>query len=80
MLSYMEYAIKFTYDFGDMWEQYYDSVEGNFEKTAQFIAKNNLWEKYDKRLQQCVEWASGCGYGFADIIADTYEEAKLLNV
>lgn len=80
MLSYMEYAIKFTYDFGDMWEQYYDSVEGNFEKTVQFIAKNNLWEKYDKRLLQCVEWASGCGYGFADIIADTYEEAKLLNV
>ena len=39
MLSYMEYAIEFTYDYGDMWEQYYDSVEGNFDKTVQFIAK-----------------------------------------
>ena len=43
MLSYMEYAIEFTYDYGDMWEQYYDSVEGNFDKTVQFIAKNGLW-------------------------------------
>lgn len=55
MLSYMEYAIEFTYDYGDMWEQYYDSVEGNFDKTVQFIAKNGLWEKYDKRLQQFCE-------------------------
>lgn len=76
MLSYMEYAIEFTYDYGDMWEQYYDSVEGNFDKTVQFIAKNGLWEKYDKRLQQCVKWSSVCGYGFADGIDDIYEEAR----
>lgn len=49
------YAIEFTFDFGDMWKQYYESVEGNFAKTVEFIAKNGLWEKYDKRLQQCVK-------------------------
>lgn len=49
------YAIEFTFDFGDMWKQYYESVEGNFAKTVEFIAKNSLWEKYDKRLQQCVK-------------------------
>ena len=77
MLSYMEYAIEFTFDFGDMSEQYYESVEGNFAKTVEFIAKNGLWEKYDKRLQQCVKWASVCGYGFADGIDDIYEETRL---
>ena len=77
MLSYMEYAIEFTYNFGDMWEQYYVSVVGNFDKTVQLIAKNGLWEKYDKRLQQCVKWSSGCGYGFADAIDYIYEEARL---
>ena len=70
------YAIEFTFDFGDMWEQYYESVEGNFAKTVEFIAKNGLWEKFDKRLQQCVSWASVCGYGFADGIDDIYEEAR----
>ena len=29
MVSYMEWAIHITYDYGDLWEQYYDSVEGN---------------------------------------------------
>lgn len=47
-----------------------------FDKTVQFIAKNGLWEKYDKRLQQCVKWSSVCGYGFADGIDDIYEEAR----
>ena len=75
----MEWATKFTFDYGDMWEQYYDSVEGNFDKTVKHIAANGLWEKYDKRLQQCVEWASVCGWGFADAVADMYEEGKAID-
>ena len=77
MLSYMEWAIQFTHDFGDMWEQYYISVENNFDKTVRYIAANGLWEKYDKRLQQCVVWSSVCGYGFADTIADIYDDVKI---
>ena len=60
MLSYKENAIEFTHDFGDMSEQYYESVEGNFAKTVELIAKNGLWEKFDKRFLQCVFWASAC--------------------
>lgn len=59
-----------------MWEQYYDSVESNFDKTVKYIAANGLWKKYDKRLQQCVEWSSDCGWGFADAMRDMYEEGK----
>ena len=78
MVSYMEWATQFTYDYGDMWEQYYDSVESNFDKTVKHIAANGLWEKYDKRLQQCVKWSEGNGYGFADAVADMYEEGKAI--
>ena len=76
MVSYMEWATEFTFDYGDMWEQYYDSVESNFDKTVKHIVLNNLWSKYDKRLQQCVKWSEGNGYGFADAIASMYEEAQ----
>lgn len=79
MVSYMEWATQFTYDYGDMWEQYYDSVESNFDKTVKHIAANGLWEKYDKRLQQCVKWSDGNGYGFADAVADMYEEGKAID-
>ncbi len=78
MVSYMEWAIKFTYEYGDMWEQYYDSVEGNFKKTIKHIVLNRLWDKYDARLQQCLKWSEECGYGFADVIADMYEEGKAI--
>lgn len=79
MVSYMEWATQFTYDYGDMWEQYYDSVESNFDKTVRHIAVNGLWEKYDMRLQQCVKWSDGNGYGFADAVADMYEEGKAID-
>ena len=74
MLCYVENACQFTYDYGDMWEQYYTSVENNFDKTMTFIAKNNMLEHFKPRLKQCVEWASPCGWGFADTIADLYYE------
>ena len=74
MLCYVENACRFTYDYGDMWEQYYTSVENNFDKTMAFIAKNNMLEHFKPRLRQCVEWASPCGWGFADTIADIYYE------
>ncbi len=78
MVSYMEWATKFTYDYGDMWEQYYDSVESNFDKTIKHIVVNGLWDKYDARLQQCVKWSENNGYGFADAIDSMYEEGKAI--
>lgn len=78
MVSYMEWATAFTFDYGDMWEQYYVSVEGNFDKTIKYIAKNGLWDKYDARLQQCVKWSARSGYGFADNIAEMYEAGKAI--
>ncbi len=79
MVSYMEWATMFTDDYGDMWEQYYDSVESNFEKTIKHIVASGLWDKYDKRLQQCVKWSEGNGYGFEDAIASMYYEGKTIN-
>ena len=79
MVSYMEWATEFTYDYGDMWEQYYDSVESNFDKTIKHVVISGLWDKYEARLQQCVKWSEGNGYGFADAIADMYEEGRTIN-
>ena len=34
----------------------------------------HLLEQFKSRLKKCVEWASPCGWGFADTIADIYYE------
>ena len=79
MVFYMENACQFTYDYGDMWEQFYDSVESNFDKTLRHIVLYDLWDKYDSRIKQCLRWASPCGWGFPDALNDMYEEMKAQN-
>ena len=72
MLCYVENACQFTYDYGDMWEQYYTYVENNFEKKWHLLPRINLLEHFKHRLRQCMDWASPCGWGFADTIAYIY--------
>ncbi len=76
MVFYMETACKFADDYGDMWEQFYDSVEGNFRKTLDFLVTHGLWDRYDHRLQQCLNWADSSGWGFPDALNDMYEEYR----
>jgi hypothetical protein len=72
MITLPETACRFTYEFGDMWEQYYDSTSTNFDAALKFMKKNNLLNNFKHRCINCVKYASPCGYGFADEIADIY--------
>lgn len=74
MLTLPEMACKFTCDFGDMWEQYYDSAYTNFKNALAYLQKNNLLDNFKLRCENCVKYASPCGYGFADDIADIFDE------
>ncbi len=78
MLTLPENACRFTYEYGDMWEQYYDSAYTNFELALKFMQKNNLLDDFKLRCVDCVKYASPCGYNFAGEIAqlfyDYYEE------
>lgn len=74
MVTLAEMACKFTYVFGDMWEQYYTSAATNFEIALKFLQKNNLLEQFKLRCQNCVKYAEPCGYGFAAEISDLFSE------
>jgi hypothetical protein len=74
MLYLPESACELTYCYGDFSEQFYDSAYNNYRAALEFIAKNNLQDVFKRRAKQCVKWASRCGYGFADVIAEVYYE------
>jgi len=74
MLTLAEMACKFTHDYGDMWEQYYTSAGTNYELALKYLQKNNLLDKFNVRSKACVEYASPCGYGFADEIYSLFYE------
>lgn len=72
MLTLPEMACMFTRDYGDMWEQYYDSAYNNFKFALIYLQKNNLLDNFKSRCEACVEYSSPCGYGFADDISELF--------
>ncbi len=72
MLYLPESACELTYKYGDYTEQFYNSAYTNFKTALDFIAKNHLLAQFKHRAEQCIKWASPCGYGFSDDINDAY--------
>ena len=69
-----EMACKFTYEYGDMSEQYYTSAVNNYEAALKFLQQNNLLENFKLRCEDCVKYAEPCGYGFADEISYLFDK------
>ena len=74
MLTLPECACKFTARYGDMDEAFYTGAYNNFSAALKFMAKHNILQDFRIRVEDCVKWASPCGYGFADEIADLFYE------
>ncbi|WP_373730512.1 DUF6155 family protein [Bacteroides heparinolyticus] len=74
MLVLPEAACLFTHDFGDMDEPFYNAAYNSFKRAVEFIDKHGLLDKFKKRCTDCVMYASPCGYGFADDIAEEFYE------
>ncbi len=74
MVTLAEMACKFTYDYGDMWEQYYTSAANNYEAALKYLQKNNLLDNFKLRCENCVKYASPCGYGFEDDISSIFHD------
>lgn len=72
MMYLAESACEFTAEWGDMDEPYYIAAWNNFGAALKFIAQNNMLNDFKLRAEQCVQWASPCGYGFSSDIAEVY--------
>jgi len=74
MVTLSEMACKFTFEYGDMSEQYYNSAATNYELALKFLQKQGLLEQFKLRCHNCVKYSEPCGYGFADEISDLFSE------
>lgn len=74
MVFYVERICEFSFNAGDLWEQYYDSALSNFRTMLKYLVKNNLLEAMMPRLVQIMAWCWPCGYGFHDGIGDSFCE------
>ena len=67
ILFYIEQGCEYTVTFGDMWEQYYITLENNFDKAMKFIFINDLFAQYYERIEKLLDNANNCGWEFYDI-------------
>ena len=59
-----------------MWEQYYTTMETNFEKAVHFIVVNNLLLNYYERIESLIQSVENCGWGFYDSLMDIYHQYR----
>jgi hypothetical protein len=74
MITFSETACKFTFDYGDLWEQYYTSAVTNFERALKFLHKNNLLPQFKLRCETCLKYTESCGYNFPGEMQDVFNE------
>jgi hypothetical protein len=72
MLYYVECGVKFTLEFGDINEPFYNSVAGMFRDTCEFINKNGIKDVFRSRCRKVVDDTNDMGWGFHDELSHYY--------
>ena len=75
MVFYAETGTDVTIIYGDMYEQFYYSLECMYWDTVELLNKledKNLIEKFRPRLKAMVTKTNGMGWGYHDTLSDIY--------
>lgn len=77
MVFFVECGNNFTLSYGDIDEEFYDSVIGMYEKAIQNVKELSPIEQkaFKKRLYEIIDSASGIGWGYHDGLCELYYES-----
>jgi hypothetical protein len=77
MVYYVECGNKFTLDYGDINDAFYDTLVEMYEKAIKSVCKlpKNRQEPFRKRLEKIMKSANGMGWGYYDDLCHFYYEA-----
>lgn len=77
MVCYVEYGTDFSCEFGDMYDQYYYSLESVFSNALRLMKPFEYQDilEFEQRLQVVVKKAEHMGWGYHDSISDMLNEA-----
>lgn len=72
MLFYVETGVEFTNLYGDVNESFYKSLATTFVDSLSLMQKEDLLDKYEKRVDKVVEHSSRIGWGFYDFLVQIW--------
>ncbi|MDF0675662.1 MAG: hypothetical protein P0120_15180 [Nitrospira sp.] len=72
MLTYVENGTRFTCDFGDINEAYYNSLESVLREMTQLLRKehSSVYPQFRERIQGLETHADRIGWGYGDALRD----------
>lgn len=74
MLFFVETGVRFTNEYGDIDEPFYNSMESMYQKALQHIFKYDLQYHFDDRCQKIVSQSAHTGWGFHDTLSELFFE------
>lgn len=72
MMFYVETGVQFTIDYGDIDEQFYNSVAGTYKKAIELMKKENHLDFFADRAKKVVAETEGMGWFFHDELSEYY--------
>ena len=72
MLTYVENGTEFTYQFGDINESFYDSLESVLNEMAQLFLREGSehYPRFQERVVRLTTHARSLGWGYGDALRD----------
>ena len=72
MLYYVEIGVKYTVEYGDINEAFYNSMDSMYSGAVKYIDQHGMQEQFEERCRKIVEDTSDIGWGFHDGLGDIY--------
>ena len=78
LMTYVENGTRFTHEYGDIDERFYDSVESALEELAALLRgeARGLYPQLRDRLDRVEKMTEGIGWGFHDFVADVVAQLE----
>jgi hypothetical protein len=78
LMTYVENGVRFTCEYGDIDERFYNSIESALKELSTLLRKKarKLYPVFCKRLEKIEQQTEGIGWGFHDAIGDVVGELK----
>lgn len=72
LMAYVENGTRFTHEYGDIDERFYDSVETALDELAALLRgeAREIYPQFSGRLAEVEKMSDGIGWGFHDFVAD----------
>ena len=79
MLTYVENGTRFTNEYGDIDEPFYNSLESVLDDMLKLLMTPDgarIYPTFQRRIERLAHEASGIGWGYGDQVTDQIEELE----